>query len=155
MADQDSKSRKPDDMETMLAEELPQRRASDGLARRGEATGTSEKVHIAVVIVSCIFIALQISGSLGTGAVLNSVQIIEQEQKRISLESCVQKFWDIAEALQDGGIINDSYNCPGTNLPNVITRVGDDIIVNHPQPQLFGYSEIVVSKGNPVPEFIQ
>lgn len=139
----------------MLAEEPPQRRASDSLARRGEATGTSEKAHIAIVIVSCIFIALQISGSLGTGAILNSVQVIEQEQKRISIESCVQKFWEIAEVLQNDGTLNDSYNCTGTDLPNVITRIGDDIIVNHPQPQLLGYSEIVVSKGNPVPEFIR
>lgn len=142
-------------MEKMLAEEIPQRRASDNLARRGEKTGTSEKVHIAVVIASCIFITLQITGSLGTGAVLNSVQIIEQEQKRISLESCVQKFWEIAEVLQNDGMPNDSHNCTGTNLPNVITRAGGDIIVSHPQPQLLGYSQIVVSKSNPVPELIR
>lgn len=142
-------------MEKMLAEELPQRRASDNLARRGEATGTSEKVHIAVVIISCVFIAFQITGSLGTGRVLNATQVIAQEQNRISVESCVQKFWEIADVLQNGGTPNDSHNCLGTNLPHVITRVGDDIIVNHPQPQLLGYTEIVVSKSNPVPELIR
>jgi hypothetical protein len=155
MAVQNSKARRHEDMEKLLAEEPPRRRASDELARRGEKTGNSEKVQIVIVILSCVFIAVQISGSLGTGAVLNSVQIIEQEQRRMSLESCVQKFWKIAEVLQNNGPLNDSYNCAGTNLPNVITRVGNDIIVNHPQPQLLGYSKIVVSKNNPVPELIR
>jgi hypothetical protein len=46
-----------------------------------------------------IFIALQISNSLGTGTVLNAVQIIEQRKQRISRESAVQKFWEITEVL--------------------------------------------------------
>ncbi|MFT4887300.1 MAG: hypothetical protein ACJA2D_002479 [Pseudohongiellaceae bacterium] len=155
MASQDSKARRHEDMQKLLAEEPQRRRVSDDLARHGEKTGKSEKVQIVFVILSCIFITLQITGSLSTGAVLNSVQIIEQEQRRISLESCVQKFWEIAEVLQNNGTLNDSYNCAGSNLPNVITRIGSDIIVNHPQPQLLGYSKIVVSKSNPVPELIR
>lgn len=136
----------------MLAEEIPQRRISDGLARRGEATGRSEKVHIAVVIVSCVFIAFQISGSLGTGAILNAAQVIQQEQKRVALESCIRKFWEISSILQNGDMPNDSHNCEDTTLPHVITRSGDDVIVAHPQPQLLGYSQIAVSISNPVPE---
>lgn len=143
------------DMEKMLAEEIPVAPTSDGLARRGETPGTSEKVHMAIVIVSCIFIAFQITGSLGTGAVLNAAEVIQQEQQRLSVESCVQKFWEIAEVLQQDRLPDDSHNCLGSNLPNVITRSGDDVIVSHPQPQLLGYSEIVVSKNNPVPELIR
>jgi hypothetical protein len=121
----------------MLAEEIPQRRASDNLARRGEKPGASEKVHMGIVIVSCIFIAFQISGSLGTGKVLNAAQVIEQEQNRISLENCVQKFWQIAGILKSGGAPNSSHNCLGTSLPNVVTRTGNDVIVNHPPNRIY------------------
>lgn len=142
-------------MDQLVSEEIPNGPSSDGLARRGETPGSSEKVHMAVVIVSCIFIAFQISGSLGTGQVLNNVQIIEQEQARNSVENCVMKFWEIAELLQNDRLPNDSHNCSETNLPNVVTRLGNDIIVHHPQPQLLGYTEIVVRKSNPIPELIR
>lgn len=142
-------------MDQLLSEEVPNTPHSDGLARRGENPGRTEKIHMAIVIVSCIFITFQITGSLGSGRVLNTAQIIEQEQQRNSLENCVMKFWEIAELLQDDQMPNDTHNCAGTNLPHVITRVDNDIIVSHPQPQLLGYTEIVVRKSNPVPELIR
>ncbi len=140
----------------MSAEDIPNaQKRSDGLARRGENPGTSEKVHMAVVILSCVFIAFQITGSLGTGAVLNAQEIINQEQRRIELESCVAKFWQIAELVKQDRAPNTSHNCAGTTLAHVVTRTSDDIIVRHPEPQRLGYSEIVVSKKNPVPELIR
>jgi hypothetical protein len=139
----------------MAAEDIPNAQKGNDLARRGENPGKSEKIHMAVVILSCVFIAFQITGSLGSGVVLNAQQIIVQEQQRVELESCAATFWDIAEVLKQGRAPNNSHNCSGTNLPNVVTRTNDDIIVRHPEPQRLGYSEIVVSKKNPVPEFIR
>lgn len=139
----------------MAAEDIPNAQKSDGLARRGEKPGTSEKVHMAVVILSCIFIAFQITGSLGTGRILNPQEIINQEQRRVALEGCVAKFWEIAELLRQNRAPNNSYNCVGNNLPLIVTRTSDNIIVRHPEPQLLGYSEIVVSRQNPVPELIR
>jgi len=142
-------------LDAMSAEEIPNAKKSDGLARRGENPGTSEKVHMAVVILSCVFIAFQITGSLGSGAVLNAQEIIDQEQKRVALESCVAKLWTIADLLQQDRTPNNTHNCDGTNLSHIVTRTSDDIIVRHPEPQSLGYSEIVVSKKNPVPELIR
>ncbi len=139
----------------MAAEDIPNAPKSDGLARRGEKPGTSEKVHMAVVILSCVFIAFQITGSLGSGGVLNAQQIMDQEQRRIELESCVAKFWAISELLQQDRAPNNSHKCDGTDLAHIVTRTANDIIVRHPEPQRLGLSDMVVSKMNPVPELIR
>ncbi|MFT4863529.1 MAG: hypothetical protein ACI95C_002761 [Pseudohongiellaceae bacterium] len=140
----------------MSAEDIPNaQKKSGGLARRGENPGASEKIHMAVVIISCVFIGFQITGSLGTGAVLNPLEIINQEQTRNELESCVAKFWEIAELVKQDRTPNNSHNCAGTTLALIVTRSRDDIIVHHPEPQRLGYSEIVVSKKNPIPELIR
>jgi hypothetical protein len=150
-----SKPTSQSSLEAMSAEDIPNAPKSDGLARRGEKPGTSEKVHMAVVILSCVFIAFQITGSLGTGKVLNPQEIINQEQQRVALEGCVATFWEIAELLQQDRAPSNRLNCTGNSLPLIVTRTSDDIVVRHPQPQSLGYSEIVVSKKNPVPELIR
>jgi hypothetical protein len=142
-------------LDAMAAEDIPNAQKRNELARRGENPGKSEKIHMAVVILSCVFIAFQITGSLGSGVVLNAQEIIVQEQQRVELESCAAKFWEIAQVLQQNRVPNNSLNCTGTTLPHIVTRTSDDIIVRHPEPQRLGYSEIVVSKKNPVPEFIR
>lgn len=74
-----------------------------------------------------------------------------EERLLDQINSCVQVFWEIAEVLKNGEEPGDSLRCPEQILPNIIARQNNDIIVRHPNPQLLGYTDIFVTRNNPVP----
>ena len=114
-----------------------------------------EKFHMAIVVLSCVFIAIRIGGSLADPAALNQDQVRRQVQARDQLENCMLVFWEIAAVLENGGTPDPSMSCAEAGMPNLITMVGGDLVVSHPRPELHGYSEIVVSRSNPVPRLVQ
>ncbi|PCJ24653.1 MAG: hypothetical protein COA96_09015 [SAR86 cluster bacterium] len=119
--------------------------------RLEESIEKREKLHMAIVIFGCIFIGIRLFTTLGSTVILNQTQIADEERRIAQQTLCVQKFWEIATVLQNGEEPSDSLNCEDPTFINVITHVGDDIIVTHPRPDLIGFSELYVSRSNPVP----
>ena len=48
-----------------------------------------------------------------------------------------------------------SRHCAGSDVPNIITTLGDDIRVAHPNPEVYGYTQIYVSRSNPDPTMVE
>ncbi len=146
----DSQNKPSDDFKKMLNEP-----AAVSLApkkqRIEESIEKREKMHIAIVILSCVFIAVRLFTSIGSPGVLNQSQVQAEELAIQQRTLCVQVFWEIAALLQEGELPNESLRCGELGVPNIISRVGDDIIVTHPNPRLLGFSELSVSKSNPIP----
>jgi len=124
-----AQTRKSDSFEQMLTERRAQSESLDSeFSQQQSIRGKKEKVQLGV--------------------------IFAEELVRDQVESCVLVFWEIAEILQNGQVPDETLKCAETDLPNIVTRSADDIIVSHPQPQLLGYSEIFVSKNSPIPELV-
>lgn len=150
----EAQSKPKDDLGRMMTEKQPvvhsKKKASieERLERR-------EKLSMAIVIISCIFIGITLFTSLGAGYVLTP-QEVQTEVREISQASdCALVFWEIAEILENGEEPDSSMICPGAQLPNIITRENGDIVVSHAMPQVIGYSQIYVSKNNPVPTMVR
>ncbi len=81
----------------------------------------------------------------------------EQAQMQIlsSLAQCMVLFQQIGESLTAGETPDPATTCPGSNLPIIITETSDDVLVEHPEPDVYGYAGIVVSRSDPAPRIIQ
>lgn len=118
-----------------------------------ESIEKREKMHMTIVIVSFLFIAFRLYTTIGAASVLTQQQIQAEEIVMNRLNLCVMVFWEIAAQLQNNLEPDASLRCEETDDPNIISRVGDDIVITHPHPELLGYSEIFIRKSNPVPIF--
>ena len=120
----------------------------------GKRTLSHEQLHMGIVMLCFVFMAVWLSFVAGSVSDLTEEQISFEEQRRDQIELCVQNFWEIAELLQNIQLPDASLNCVEGAEAHIVTRVGDDIIVSHPRPELLGYSEIVVSKNSPIPVLV-
>lgn len=91
---------------------------------------------------------LMIVASLGLYAfpdlTKSDVQIAE-EQGIINLEACREVFRGIGIMLSEGEIPESTMSCPGTTIPNIISRAGNTIMVSHPNPRQFGLTGLYVT----------
>lgn len=115
----------------------------------------SEKIQMAIVIICCIFIVVQITRSLGSGAMLNQQEIAVQEQIRNNIEACMLVFWEIAMRFSNDQPLDTGYRCPGSTQALTVTRNGAEVTVRHPQPETLGVTDIYVSKSEPTPILIE
>ncbi|GJM13397.1 MAG: hypothetical protein DHS20C12_18000 [Pseudohongiella sp.] len=79
---------------------------------------------------------------------MKSDEQITQEQAIISLEHCREIFQAIGIRLSEGEIPETTMSCPGTNIPNIITRRGNTVTVTHPNPRQFGLSAMYVTSNS-------
>ncbi|MCG8415885.1 MAG: hypothetical protein MI746_16850 [Pseudomonadales bacterium] len=114
-----------------------------------------EKMLMGIVIASCVFIAYQITNSLGSTSTLSQSEIMAEERTRDQIESCMLVFWEIASVLSDGGELSESLRCEDTGLPMVVADVDGDLRVSHPRPDLLGLTDIYVTRSNPVPILVE
>jgi len=150
-----SKSPEADKLDRMLAARRDQSESLDKqLSKEQAKRAKQEKWYVLVLGVSAIFIAARVFFVLQASRDLTQDEIFAEELARSQVESCVLIFWEIAEILQKDLVPDESLRCEQPGDPNIVTVIGDDIIVTHPNPQLLGYSEIVVSKNNPIPELV-
>lgn len=148
-----SKSKPANELSKILAEKQPVA-AQTKKQSLEESLEKREKLLMAVVILSCLFIGARLFTSLGNPYVLSPAQVLAEVSLIEHRSSCVQVFWEIASILQNDEVPDSSLKCAEASLPNIITRAGDDIIVNHPSPQMLGYSQIYVSKNDPTPTLV-
>ena len=70
-------------------------------------------------------------------------------------DQCIRNLWQIARMLQEGELPGKNILCPASKMPYVVSYVEGDIVVRSPDPGLYGFKEIQVSKRRPVPEVIR
>ena len=78
-----------------------------------------------------------------------------QLQTMTSLAQCMVLFRQIGANLVNGGMPSPNINCSGTDETLIIRETADNVIVQYPTPETFGYSEISVSRNNPNPQIIE
>lgn len=106
---------------------------------------------MAIVILGCVFIGFRLFIDIGSQRTLSAQQVRLEE---ISIERrtlCVQVFWEIAAILQAGDEPAASLRCEETPAINIVTRTDDDIVIRHPNPRILGFSDLYVSRSNPIP----
>ena len=77
-----------------------------------------------------------------------SEQELARQENIIRLEECRQVFEAIGIALAAGQIPDRSMSCPGTVVPNTVTREGGVVKVAHPMPRQFGLDEFYVTSNS-------
>lgn len=108
-----------------------------------------------VIIAACIaIIAIQVPKLMSTF----------EEEKPIrygtystdaQTDQCIKNLWRISKLLQEGKLPGKDIVCPASKKPYVVTETERDVVVRSPNPQLYGFKEIRVSKNRPVPELIR
>lgn len=78
-----------------------------------------------------------------------------QLQTLTSLAQCMFVFQGVSEALIAGTPVDPLTACPDTPAPLIVRETDDDVIISHPRPQNLGYSEISISRSNPVPRLVE
>jgi hypothetical protein len=72
-----------------------------------------------------------------------------------NVDQCIKDLWDISKRLQEGKLPGKDMLCPASNSPYEVIKTDSDVVVRAPNPQLYGFREIRVSKGRPIPELIK
>jgi hypothetical protein len=108
-------------------------------------------IGVCVVVLAARFIFFVSDGDTADAGTESLAQI----QTLSSLAQCLVQFQQIGQGLVAGDLPEPTITCPGSTLPLVVTETADDVIVEHPEPEMFGYSEIFVSRSNPVPQMTQ
>lgn len=119
-----------------------------------ESIEKREKLHMGIVIFSVLFIGWRLTTSIGNATPLSAPEIRAEEVLVDRINQCATVFWDIAGVLQNGEIPDESMFCRDSADPNIVVELGDDVIIRHPHPGNLGYSEISVSRSNPIPSFV-
>lgn len=70
-------------------------------------------------------------------------------------QECVRIFEEIGRILARGGTPPETLTCDASGQSNIVSRVGNNVIVEHPQPDFYGYSRIYVSRNSPEPTLLQ
>jgi hypothetical protein len=70
-------------------------------------------------------------------------------------DDCVRNLWEVAKLLQQGRLPGEALVCPASKKAFLIAEEKYDIVARTPDPGLYGFKEIRVSKNNPVPELIR
>ena len=70
-------------------------------------------------------------------------------------DECIRVLWQVAKELQEGRMPGDDLICPASRKPFIIEKTEDDIVARCPQPELYGFKNIGVSKNHPIPELIR
>lgn len=124
----------------------------DAENKRKERSKFWDLMHITGIVACVVFLGARYF--LGSAVVLDSTEIMREEQSRMQLENCMVIFWEISDALKNNEEPDPFMSCAEAGGPNIIARVNGDIIVHHPRPDMYGYADIFVSKNNPIPVLV-
>jgi hypothetical protein len=70
-------------------------------------------------------------------------------------DDCIRNLWRVAKILQEGRQPGNDILCPASKKPFIVTEEDGDVVARSPNPELYGFREIRVSKKRPVPEVIK
>ena len=105
------------------------------------------KVQIAIIAIALIIIPIQIY-KLFKGP---EPHVIDKTDTEEVTDVCILNLWKISDQLQRGILPGEEFRCPFNGQTYIVTHTEDDIVASDPNPELHGYTEIKVSKNEPVP----
>jgi hypothetical protein len=70
-------------------------------------------------------------------------------------DDCIRNLLEVAKLLQQGNLPGDDLVCPASQKAFLITEENEDVVARSPNPELYGFKEIRVSKKKPIPELIR
>lgn len=73
----------------------------------------------------------------------------------MALPNCLIAFQQIGQQLSMGREPDPALRCEPTAIANRVTRSSAGIRVDHPSPQLYGFSAIYVSSSEPIPQLLE
>lgn len=75
-------------------------------------------------------------------------------QRLVSIVQCLNVFRKIGQILTIGEMPDSQLKCEDPSGPLVITTDGDTISISHPNPSIYGVSQISASNDNPFPTLL-
>jgi hypothetical protein len=111
-------------------------------------------VEYGLIIIALVIIAVQAPGLL---------KVFEDEkplrhgtyETDSRTDQCLRNLWEISKMLQQGELPGDDIVCPASGKPYEIIQRDSDIVVRSPNPELYGFRDVRVSKLKPVPELVK
>lgn len=95
--------------------------------------------------------AIMLFVSLGIYAFPNLLadsEVLAAQEAILELEECRLVFEEIGYMLSNGNMPDQSMRCPGTNVPNIISRTSEGVRVSHPNPGQYGLQAMYVTSGS-------
>lgn len=127
-------------------------------AKRRDDNGV--KLQLAVIGICAVIMIVRLlffGGPLGSGPDPNaqlSAEAQAQIQRITRMAECLAMLQEIGQTLAAGERPAAGVTCPNSLQPLVVRETADDIIVRVPQPELYGYADILVSRQDPNPRLV-
>lgn len=127
-------------------------------AKRRDDNGV--KLQLGVIGICAVIVLVRLvffGGPLDSAADPNqqlSVEAQAQIQRITRMAECLAMLQEIGQTLAAGERPQAGVSCPNALQPLVIRETADDIIVRVPQPELYGYADILVSRQDPNPRLV-
>lgn len=118
--------------------------------------GKLNPVTVQVSVIGLCFVVLAVRLLFFSGPASNAVDSGQDlaSQQMTSLAQCLIVFRQIGVELAETGSAPE-LSCPDAAGPNRVQQLDADIVVSHPQPQIYGFSRIEVSRLDPEPRLIE
>lgn len=124
-------------------------------ARKKETNWQVVQICIIAICADILIARAVFFDGSNTPAVEGDPEELAQIQMLSSLAQCMVLFQQIGESLVAGQLPDPSTSCPGSSQPIIITETADDVLIEHPEPEQLGYSGLIVSRSNPIPQILQ
>ena len=129
---------------------------ADDAGKFAEPKKKSNAKHIQLGIIFICFgvMAFQLYRSQTDTSVPIDPETSAREVAITSFAQCLMVFRQIGLVLENGEMPGESMRCDEPEAANIVEQVGGDVRISHPDPELYGYSEIYVSRNNPEPVIV-
>jgi hypothetical protein len=115
---------------------------------------SAEQTQILIIISCFIIIGVQLLFFSRPATAPSSGENSARSLAITSLAQCLITFRQIGAILATGDMPAESLRCADSAAANIITRSGNDERISHPDPSIYGFSRLYVSRNNPEPTVI-
>lgn len=127
-------------------------------AKRRDNNGVILQVTVIGICAVIMGIRLIFFPGPGDNALDTTSQLSPEAQAQIRrvtvMAECLVTLQEVGQLLAEGGRPEPGITCPNTLQELVVRDTTDDIIVSIPQPEVFGYADILVSRQDPNPRLV-
>ena len=108
-----------------------------------------------IIAASLIFVSVRMFFFSAPTSQSLAEPVIARQIALTSFAQCLLVFREIGVSLASGTNAQNTPRCADSDRANIVTTIGNDIRVAHPNPGFYGYRQISVSRNNPDPTLIE
>jgi len=127
-------------------------------AKRRDDNGVKLQLGVIGICAVIVVVRLIFFGGPVTSASNPNTQLSDEARVQIQrvsmMAACLAVLQDIGQTLAAGERPAPGASCPNSPQPLVVRETADDIIVRVPQPEIYGYADILVSRLDPNPRLV-